>query len=32
MKQGMEESYEKGVANHSAPSFCVLHREVYGEA
>src|SRR5258705_2825196 len=21
MKQGMKESYEKGVANHSAPSF-----------
>ena len=23
MKQGMEESYEKGVANHSAPSFAL---------
>jgi hypothetical protein len=28
MKQGMQESYEKGVANHSAPSFalCVVRR------
>jgi len=23
MKQGMQESYEKGVANHSAPSFAL---------
>jgi hypothetical protein len=23
MKQGMEESYEKGVANRSAPSFAL---------
>jgi hypothetical protein len=23
MKQGMKESYEKGVANHSAPSFAL---------
>jgi hypothetical protein len=23
MKQGMNESYEKGVANHSAPSFAL---------
>ena len=32
MKQGMQESYEEGVANHSAPSFALLHREVHGEA
>jgi hypothetical protein len=31
MKQGMKESYEKGVANRSAPSFA-LHTEVFGEA
>ena len=23
MKQGMQESYEKGAANHSAPSFAL---------
>jgi len=23
MKQGMKESYEKGVANHAAPSFAL---------
>jgi hypothetical protein len=23
MKQGMQESYEKGIANHSAPSFAL---------
>ena len=28
MKQGMKESYEKGVANRSAPEFCcAAHRE-----
>ena len=30
MKQGMQESYEKGVANRSAPSFAP--RPVRGEA
>jgi hypothetical protein len=32
MKQGMKESYEKGVGNRSAPSFALQHREVFGEA
>ena len=24
----MKEPYEKGIANHSAPSFALVHREV----
>jgi hypothetical protein len=32
MKQGMKDSYEKGVANRLGPEFCVVYREVHGEA
>jgi hypothetical protein len=32
MKQGMKESYEKRSSEPLGPEFCVVHREVYGEA
>jgi hypothetical protein len=28
----MQESYGEGVANHTGPELCVVHREVDGEA
>jgi hypothetical protein len=28
----MQESYGEGVANHTGPELCVVHREVGGEA
>ncbi len=27
MKQGMKDSYEKGVANRLGPEFCAVYRE-----
>src|SRR5436190_2703587 len=31
MKQGMKESYRKGIANHPDPESCIGHRERAGE-
>ena len=32
MKQGMQESYRKGIANHPDPESCVCRRKAAGEA
>ena len=32
MRQRMKKSYEKGLAIHSAPEFCVGYREVHSKA